>query len=135
MMNGRFTAMGTDWAETSPDSERADNELIASITPDVMRCLAGCNFFEELDNHLCPSDKSSSRECCRRDHAIAESILRSHQFDEADRADIFNVLRAQGGFCDCEILYNVAETSRLKAEYWRARAEGKEPPPAHNPVS
>ena len=24
----------------------------------------------------------------------------------------------QGGFCDCEVLYNVVDESRLKAEYW-----------------
>ena len=28
----------------------------------------------------------------------------------------------QGGFCDCEVLYNVLDESRLKAEYWTARA-------------
>lgn len=33
----------------------------------------------------------------------------------------------QGGFCDCEILYNVVENGRLKAEYWTARSEGRNP--------
>jgi hypothetical protein len=37
----------------------------------------------------------------------------------------------QGGFCDCEILYNVAEQSRLKAEYWMAKAEGLKPYDPH----
>ena len=37
----------------------------------------------------------------------------------------------KGGFCDCEILYNVVEESRLKAEYWQARAAGVEPPNSH----
>jgi hypothetical protein len=35
--------------------------------------------------------------------------------------DVLAVMRFSGGCCDCEILYNVAEESRLKSEYWKAR--------------
>jgi hypothetical protein len=28
---------------------------------------------------------------------------------------------AQGGYCDCEILFNVAGGSRFAAEYWSKR--------------
>ena len=38
---------------------------------------------------------------------------------------------ARGGYCDCEILYNALDESRLKAEYWRARAEQIEPYDPH----
>ena len=44
---------------------------------------------------------------------------------------MFHVLMARGGYCDCEILYNAVEESRLKAEYWRARAEEVEPYDPH----
>ena len=40
-------------------------------------------------------------------------------------------LMRQGGFCDCEILYNAVEQCRLKAEYWIARSEGRNPPDPH----
>jgi hypothetical protein len=42
--------------------------------------------------------------------------------DDEDLEDILAVLHSLGGCCDCEILYNVAEESRLKSEYWIARA-------------
>jgi len=35
-----------------------------------------------------------------------------------DVRDVLDVLRSQGACCDCEVLYNVAENSRLKARYW-----------------
>jgi hypothetical protein len=54
---------------------------------------------------------------------ISESILAERGFPAEDLDDIFDVLRSKGGFCDCEILYNAVEESRLKAEYWKARAK------------
>jgi hypothetical protein len=97
-----------------------------------MKCLSNCNFFEELDDRLCPADKSIPREHCLGNFEISESILRKHGFDNEELADVFDVLRAQGGFCDCEVLYNVAETDRLKAEYWRARAADDPGPVQHS---
>jgi len=34
---------------------------------------------------------------------------------------VIEVLNANGASCDCEVLYNVAEESRFKSEYWKAR--------------
>lgn len=132
LLGGTLTIMRPDPADAPHSPENEDDELIISITPDVMKCLAACEFFEELDNRLCPVDVSKARELCRGDYAVSISILRARGFDEAAIADIFGVLRAQGGFCDCEVLYNVIETNRLKAEYWRARAAGLEPLTNHN---
>jgi hypothetical protein len=113
--------METDHPETPHRLDDQDAALTAAITPDVMACLAKSRFFEELDNRLCPTDKSISPKRCRGTFEVSELILRSQGFDEAERTDIFTVLRSRGGFCDCEILYNVLKTNRLKAEYWRAR--------------
>jgi hypothetical protein len=99
-----------------------DDEFVASITPDVMACLASRGFFEELDSRLCPSAGSCEPERCGGNHEISTSILQSQGFDDADIADILAVLRSQGGNCDCEILYNVVETSGLKSKHWRAAA-------------
>lgn len=112
-----------------------DQDLVTSITPDVMKCLDREGFFEKLDDKLCPKEGSNPRECCRGDHKLSESILRTAGFESSALTDIFNVLRSQGGYCDCEILYNVAESSRLKAEYWRSRAEGLEVQANHPPHS
>jgi hypothetical protein len=98
-----------------------DEDLIASITPDVMTCLAGSHFFERLDDLLCPMENSRQREVCAGDYKLSKRVLAD--FDSADLKDIFNVLRSQGACCDCEVLYNVAESSRLKSQYWRNRAD------------
>ena len=42
--------------------------------------------------------------------------------DTTAMEEVFDVLRSQGGFCDCEVLYNVSESSRLKATYWRDKS-------------
>ena len=63
-------------------------------------------------------------ELCAGDYILAKRVLQAGAFDSADWDDIFNVLRTQGACCDCEILYNVAESSRLKAQYWKSQAQG-----------
>ena len=96
-----------------------DDDLINLITPDVMKCLDYEDFFGKLDDLLCPAD--CSRKECRGDYQLSESILQAAGFDSSELSDILSVLRLKGGCCDCEILYNATESSRLKAEYWRDR--------------
>jgi hypothetical protein len=113
----------------------SDTDLITSITPNVMTCLHRSKFFERLDDILSPSDGSRPRKICGGTYELSEAILQESGFESADVADIYNVLRSQGGFCDCEILYNATESSRLKAEYWRERARGVETQGKHIPPS
>ena len=105
--------------ETDPD-----HDLISSITPDVMTCLERSGLFRKLDDLLCPEGRSQPRANCSGDYQLSKSILQAAGFDSSELTDIFGVLGSQGGCCDCEILYNVAESSRLKADYWRDRAKG-----------
>jgi len=106
--------------------ESTNSDLTASITPDVMESLRRSQYFEKLDSLLCPDEGSGSPpKQCSGDYKFSEHILRGVGYDSEALQDIFEVLRSQGGCCDCEVLYNVAETSRLKANYWRSRA--------HNP--
>ena len=126
----------TLWFELAPGEKPEelvypDDELIASITPEVMQCLHKTRFFKALDDRLCPSDDEQSREACYGDYRVSKDILPSKGFFENEYFDIFHVLMAQGGFCDCEILYNVAEGSRLAADYWKARGEGRKPHDPH----
>jgi Protein of unknown function (DUF2695) len=100
------------------------HDLILSITPDVMTCLERSGFFHKLDDLLCAEDQSQPRTDCAGDYQLSERILRADGFDSTELADIFGVLRSQGGCCDCEILYNVVESNRLKAAYWRNQAKG-----------
>ena len=126
----------TVWFELAPGEKPEelvypDDDVIASITPDVMQCLRKTRFFEALDDRLCPSDDEQPLEACYGDYRVSKAILPSKGFSEDEYFDIFHVLMAQGGFCDCEILYNVAERSRLGADYWRARGEGRKPYDPH----
>jgi len=126
----------SEWFELAPgeraeDLEYPDAELIAEITPDVMRRLFGARIFEALDDVLCPADTSDPRRPCYGDYRHARAVLLARGFRDDELFDVFHVLMARGGYCDCEILYNAVEGSRLQAEYWKARAEKIEPYDPH----
>jgi hypothetical protein len=124
------------WFELAPgeqpeDLRYPDEELIDSITADVMRCLVASRFFEFLDEAMCPAETGRERAPCWGDFRTSRPILLSRGFKDDELFDVFHVLMRQGGFCDCEILYNAVEKSRLKAEYWMARAEDRDPYDPH----
>lgn len=104
-----------------------DNELINQITPNVLQVLDSRRFFEALDDMICPADSARPRASCEETYSISTTILTRCGFEQKAIADITRVLAARGGCCDCEILYNVAEESRLKSEYWKAIAAGCKP--------
>jgi hypothetical protein len=108
-----------------------DDDLIASITPDVMKCLARSGFFDELDDILCPQKKLQASKACRGLAEFSEHILTELKFTPNDLKEIFDVLRSKGGSCGCEILYNAAGSSRLKSEYWLSQAEKPDKPTRH----
>lgn len=102
-----------------------DDEFISSIASNVMQCLAESSYFEKLDDLLCPKDISGKSENCDGTYRLSESILQTSGFERDDLSDIFAVLQSKGACCDCEVLYNVADKSRLKAKYWMSRASGQ----------
>ena len=95
-----------------------------------MKCVRGAKVFEALDDVLFPA-AAGRRARCHGDYRNARPILLAKGFSEDELFEVFHVLMAQGGYCDCEILYNAADGSRLGAEYWGARAEGREPYDPH----
>ncbi len=99
-----------------------DKELISSIAADVMKCLVRSDYFTKLDDLLSPRDNSNLPQICDGTYKISELILLASGFERADLADIFGVLHSRGGCCDCEVLYNVAESSRFKTKYWRKQS-------------
>jgi len=125
------------WFELAPgekpeDLQYPDEELIEDITPAVMKCLNGSRFFERLDDAMCPQQPTEERARCWGDYQISRPILLDRGFKEEELFDVFHVLMFRGGFCDCEVLYNAIEESRLKAEYWIARSEGRDPYDPHS---
>lgn len=111
----------------------SDDELISSIAPDVMKCLGRCSYFEKLDELLSPEGNSTPPQNCDGTFRLSESILLASGFERDALDDIIVVLQSKGGFCDCEVLYNVAETSRLKAKYWRSQVAGQTAEGPHAP--
>jgi len=118
---------GSIWFELAPgerpeDLLYPDEELIEEITPDVMKCVSAARIFEALDDEMCPSDGSALRAICWGDYRTSRPLLLARGFTEDELFEVFHVLMAQGGYCDCEILFNVAKESRFAAKYWRSRA-------------
>jgi hypothetical protein len=68
---------------------------------------------------LCPTSSTSQSQACRGDFQQAKRALQVCGFSESEFSDVFHVLMEQGAFCDCEILYNFSDESRLKARYWQ----------------
>ena len=107
-------------------SAEPDDELINAISSDVMTCLQRSNFFNRLDDLLSPEVPSVRPRQCTGDFNLCESVLKASGFDASDISHILAVLRSRGACCDCEVLYNVSETNRFKAKYWRSQV-----PPDH----
>lgn len=101
--------------------EGLDDESIEAIKPYVLEALRNKNFFERLDDQLCPVDVSVPAKACAHTYDISTTTLTECGFDAAEIEDIKQVMLKHGGCCDCEILYNVAEESRLKSRYWKKR--------------
>jgi hypothetical protein len=78
-----------------------------------------------------PVGPGRQRVACTGYYAISTGLLSHLGFDMNDIEEILAVLRMKGGHCDCEILFNVAENSRLNSEYWKARADGISLPQPH----
>jgi hypothetical protein len=115
------------------DSEPDDSEYADDIAPDVLGVLEKLHFFERLDDYFCPIDDPQRMvPCGAHSFEISSAVLRGLDMDSDDIADVLAVLQARGACCDCEVLYNVAEESRLKARYWKARfAEFQSGPMKH----
>ena len=125
----------SEWFELAPgenpgDLVQPDAALVESIAPDAMQHLTQIGFFEALDDAFAPADRGRSGVTCHGDFRIARQVLSSRGVPETDYFDVFHVLMLRGAFCDCEILYNVSASSRLRAEYWRDRP-ARQPP--YNP--
>jgi hypothetical protein len=107
--------------ENPEDIEYPDEQLIADIKPYVLDVLQNSGFFAALDEALYPEDDSSRQKQCSGDFRQSKDVLTSCGFAESDWSDVFHVLMDEGAFCDCEVLYNVARESRLRADYWRSQ--------------
>lgn len=125
------------WFELAPsesptDLRYPDDKLIEDISADVLKVVNATRVFEALDDELCPNESNKNRIPCYGDYRNSRKILLERGFTEDELFDVFHVFMAKGGYCDCEILYNVAPSSRLAAEYWKDRAKNRQPHDPHH---
>jgi hypothetical protein len=131
--------LDSEWIELAPgespeDVVYPDEGLISSIKSDVMSYLSDVGFFKALDDVFCPLDETCPRQVCYGDFRCSKYVLASCGVPESDFFDVFHVLMSEGGFCDCEILYNASAPNRLQAKHWRARGQNPEPYNAHKGI-
>jgi hypothetical protein len=113
------------WFELAPGEdpesiEYPDQELISAIKPGVLTTLKACGFFTALDELLYPKDASPDVRECSGDFRHSKHVLGKCGIAPPDWSDVFHVLMDEGAFCDCEVLYNVAPESLLRAKHWRS---------------
>ncbi len=102
------------------DYEFRDLEFAKSIATDMIPVLEERHFFELLDDLYCPPDPTASARKCEHSYSGSIEILETLGMDSREISDVLAALKARGGCCDCEILYNAVEESRLKGTYWKA---------------
>ncbi len=101
---------------------QSDEQYIAEISSAVLNVLRKRKFFQALDDILAPV--SSKAESCHGDFRHSKKVLKRIGLTTSDDwSDVSGVLQAHGGFCDCEVLYNVADQSRLASNYWKSKHE------------
>jgi hypothetical protein len=100
----------------------SDADLYEDIATDVLGVLNNSRFFERLDDAFLSPGSSQPTVKCGHSFTKTTEILLGLGMDAEEIKDVIGVLRSKGGCYDCEVLYNVAEESRLKSQYWKARA-------------
>jgi hypothetical protein len=104
-------------------SGAASKNLDASDkAPRILELLAKKKFFEKLDDRLCPADSAQARAWCQGGFEITVRILADLRLDEEEIQAAIAALHTKGSDCDCGVLYLSPMESRLKTEYWLARA-------------
>ena len=122
----------TVWFELAPgetvqDLRYPDEQFIASISSNVLATVERAGVFSALDDLLAPEASSAAAASCHGDFRHTKAVLGQTGFGQCGQVDevfdVCHVFMAKGGFCDCEILFNVLEMNRLKSRYWKKRAE------------
>jgi Protein of unknown function (DUF2695) len=108
------------------DEDLYDEALLSDIAPNIMAVLIRDKFFTRLEARVFP-DSPDPRNLCDHSFSNASVLLAEDGHDEDAQEDVFAVMRSRGGFCDCEIIWNVAEGSPVTENYWRTRAVSQSP--------
>jgi Protein of unknown function (DUF2695) len=109
----------TEWFELAPNEnpdelEYHDQEAIDEIKEPILSILKDkVGFVALLDKAFILKGAK-----CFGDFRHSKNILIDLKFSDEDQFDIFHVLMNEGGYCDCEILYNIFRESEYSKKYW-----------------
>ena len=113
----------TIWYELAPHEKPEEldyhnDETINSIKDLILKILKEkTHFIQQLDHQF------TIGAVCHGDYRHAKLLLEKSKFTEPEQFDIFHVLMSEGGYCDCEILYNVFKDSQYARQYWLKRSQ------------
>jgi hypothetical protein len=111
---------------------RAKGQAGAGVSAHTLELLSKKKLFERLDERLCPADSTHARAWCQGGFELTARILSEAGIEPEQVEPILQELAANGSSCDCGVLFNAAQESRLKTEYWLARALTGEPFDPHS---
>ena len=112
------------WHELAPgenvdDLDYHDDETIDSIKETILEIIkTKTTFIEQLDNLFI-----ENKAVCFGDFRHAKQILTDLTFTTDEQFDIFHVFMREGGYCDCEILYNTFKETEYSKKYWANRGK------------
>jgi len=112
----------TEWFELAPNEDPKeldyhDQETLDEIKEPIISLLKVKGGFVNLLDKAFISENVK----CNGDFRHSKNILTDLKFSKEEQFDIFHVLMNEGGYCDCEILYNVFKESDYSKKYWRDR--------------
>jgi len=114
----------TEWFELAPgevpdDLDYHDEETIKDIKDMILTILRDkVHFVSRLDKEFISQSVK-----CFGDFRHSKKILTDLGFSDDEQFDVFHVLMSEGGFCDCELLYNVFRESEYSKKYWSDKEE------------
>jgi hypothetical protein len=98
-----------------------DAEFLNEVAEDVLGVLRKSRFFGRLEDRFCAPQSPAIPLKCSHSFALSIQVLRELGMDAQDIGDVLAVFRHRGACCDCEVLHNVADRSRLKMSYWNPK--------------
>jgi hypothetical protein len=105
--------------ETPEDLHYPDDDTIEAMAASTLDALKEKTGFATLLDHAFTQNNVQ----CQGDFRQAKALLTQLQFTEAEQLNILHVLMHEGGYCDCEILYNVFPETAHSKKYWLNRED------------
>ena len=112
----------TIWHELAPgekvdDLDYHDEEAVESIKETILAIIeTRTDFVKRLDGLFVEKNV-----VCFGDFRHSKQVLSDLRFTQEEQFDIFHVFMSEGGYCDCEILYNTFEETEYSRKYWATR--------------